>query len=177
MKAVVVYKSKTGFVKKYAEWIAQELSADLFEASAITIDKLKEYDAIVYGGGLYIAGINGVKMITQHLDMLKGKKIAVYATGLSPERPEAMRDVTSKNFTPEQLQHIRFFYLRGGFDSSKHSLYYKMLMKLLEWSLKFKQKRKKVLTSDELGILDACKNKADFSNKNYIKELVAYIKA
>ncbi|GEA31640.1 flavodoxin [Clostridium beijerinckii] len=28
MKTVVIYKSKTGFTKKYAKWIAEELSAD-----------------------------------------------------------------------------------------------------------------------------------------------------
>lgn len=27
MKSVVIYKSKTGFSKKYAQWIAKELSA------------------------------------------------------------------------------------------------------------------------------------------------------
>ncbi len=26
MKTIVVYKSKTGFTKKYAEWISEELS-------------------------------------------------------------------------------------------------------------------------------------------------------
>lgn len=29
MKIVVVYKSISGFTKKYAEWIAEELEADL----------------------------------------------------------------------------------------------------------------------------------------------------
>ena len=29
VKTLVVYWSKTGFVKKYAEWIAEELKADL----------------------------------------------------------------------------------------------------------------------------------------------------
>jgi len=40
MKTIVIYMSKTGFVKKYAEWIAAELSADIFEAAKVTGDML-----------------------------------------------------------------------------------------------------------------------------------------
>jgi flavodoxin len=29
MKAAVIYKSKTGFAKQYAGWLAEELKADL----------------------------------------------------------------------------------------------------------------------------------------------------
>ncbi|MDD2402659.1 MAG: flavodoxin domain-containing protein, partial [Clostridia bacterium] len=49
MKTVVVYKSKSGFTKKYAEWIAKELSAEIFEASRITADMMMDYDTVVYG--------------------------------------------------------------------------------------------------------------------------------
>ena len=37
MKTVVVYKSISGFTKKYAEWIAHELRADLLGAKKIDI--------------------------------------------------------------------------------------------------------------------------------------------
>ena len=36
MKTVVIYKSRTGFTKKYAEWISEELSADIFDVSKVT---------------------------------------------------------------------------------------------------------------------------------------------
>jgi hypothetical protein len=76
MKTLVVYRSKSGFVQRYAEWIAGDLKADLLEGSGVTVDNLTGYDAIVYGGGLYESGINGVKIITGNLDQLEGKRIA-----------------------------------------------------------------------------------------------------
>ena len=63
MKSVVIYKSRSGFVKNYAQWIAEELSADIYDASMVKVDMLLEYDNIIYGG-LYISGINGIKLIT-----------------------------------------------------------------------------------------------------------------
>lgn len=171
MKTIVVYKSKSGFAKKYAQWIAEELSADLFEASKVTGDTLSAYDTVIYGGGLYAVGINGVKLIKQNLDKLKGKKVVVFATGASPFREEVISEVRNKNFTSEQQEHIRFFYLRGGFDYSKLTPFYKVLMSLMKWMLK----RKKELTPDERGMLSAYDKPKDFTSKKNIDEMIAYI--
>ncbi|MGH4118018.1 flavodoxin domain-containing protein [Clostridium sp.] len=64
----MVYKSKTGFVRNYAEWITEELSADIFEVSKVDINMLTKYDTVVYGGSLHAVGINGVNFITKNID-------------------------------------------------------------------------------------------------------------
>jgi len=115
MKTLVLYKTSSGFTRKYAEWIAEELSADIFDVAKFDANKLDDYDNVVYGGSLHAVGIIGVKFITKNLDRLKGKKLAVFATGASPVREEVIREVRDKNFTQEQQKYIRFFYLRGGF--------------------------------------------------------------
>lgn len=171
MKTIVVYKSKSGFTQKYAEWIARELSADLFEASKVSIDILAAYDTVIYGGGLYAVGINGVKLITENLEKLKSKKVVVFATGATPPREEAINEVRDKNFTAAQQEQIRFFYLRGGFDYNKMRPFDRILITLLKWKIK----GKKELTADERGILAACDKPADFTRKKNIDELISYI--
>ena len=171
MKTVVIYKSKTGFSKKYAEWIADELIADIFDVSKVTSKMLTDYDTMIYGGGLYAVGINGVNNITQNLDEFKDKKIVVFATGMSPFREEAISEVRNKNFTSEEQKHIQFFYLRGGFDYSKLKPFYKVLMTLLKWKIKWK----KELTSDERSILASYDKPVDFSRKKNIVELITYV--
>jgi menaquinone-dependent protoporphyrinogen IX oxidase len=173
LKNIVIYKSKSGFVKKYAEWIAAELAADLFEASEVTIDKLAAYDTVIYGGGLYAVGINGVKFITRNLDKLKGKKVVVFASGATPPREEAIHEVRNRNFSVEQQQRIRFFYLRGGFDYDKLKPVDKVLMTLMKWKLK----GKKELVADERGMLAAYDHPADFTRKKNIDELIAYVRS
>ena len=139
MKTIVIYKSKTGFTRKYAEWIAEDLSADTFDISKVTINILTAYDTIIYGGSLYAVGIIGVKLITQNIDKLKDKKIVVFATGASPSREDGINEVIDKNFTQEQQKYIKFFYLRGGFNYSKLNLFDKFLMTLLKWKIKNKK--------------------------------------
>ena len=176
MKTIVLYKSKSGFVKKYAQWIAEDLSADLYEASNVSIDNLLGYDVIVYGGGLYASGINGFKFITGNVDKLKDKKLIAFACGAVAPREDAMKEIYTQNFTEEQGKHIKFFYLRGGFDFNKLTFTDKVLMKLLEWKIKFKKKRGQELNGDEIGMLKAYEKPADFTKRDNIKELVAYAK-
>jgi len=171
MKTVVIYKSKTGFAKKYAEWISEELSADIFDASKVNVSMLTAYDTVVYGGGLYAVGINGVKFITQNLDKLKDKKVIVFATGASPFREEVLSEVRDRNFTFDEQKYIQFFYLRGGFDYSKLKPFDKVLMTLLKWKLKMK----KELTPDERGMLASYDKPVDFTRKKNIDAIITYI--
>lgn len=172
MKSIVVYRSKTGFTEKYAGWIAEALQADIIEASEkVTGSLLAPYDNVIFGGSLHAVGINGVKHITRNLDSLKGKKVAIFATGASPSREGVLDEVKNKNFTADQQKSISFFYLRGGFDYSKLKPADRTLMTLLKWRLK----AKRGLTPDERGMLAAYDTPVDFTNKKYIDEIVSYI--
>jgi menaquinone-dependent protoporphyrinogen IX oxidase len=171
MKTVVIYKSKTGFTKKYAEWISKDLAADIFDTSKANIDMLNTYDTVIYGGSLYAVGILGVKFITENLDKLKDKKLVVFATGASPWREEILNEVKNKNFTTEQQRSISFFYLRGGFDYSKLNLFDKFLMTLL----RLKIKSKKELTSDEKSLLSMYDKPVDLTMKKNIDEIITYV--
>ncbi|QEK11734.1 flavodoxin [Crassaminicella thermophila] len=171
MKTIVIYKSKSGFVKKYAEWIAEELSADIFEAKHLSIDKLLNYDTIIYGGGLYAVGINGIKIITKNFSKLKNKNIVVFACGASPFKEEILNEIKNNNFNPQQQNHISLFYMRGGFDYNKLNLIDKVIMQLL----KFHLKRKSNLTPAEKGMLSAYTNPVDFTRKKNIEKLIEYV--
>ncbi|MBN2790676.1 MAG: flavodoxin [Candidatus Delongbacteria bacterium] len=168
MNTIVIYRSKSGFVKKYAEWISEELTADLKEYSQVSINDLSKYRTIIYGGGLYVSGINGVKFITNNMHKLDDKKIIVFATGASTGKPEDLDNIKRKNFTYDQLKSIKIFYLRGGFDFKKLKFPYTIIMRLMKWKLS----RQEFLTSDEKGMLDSFDNPTDFTSKENIEELV-----
>lgn len=171
MSTLVIYKSRSGFTKKYAEWIKDELTADIYEASKINAKMMAGYDTIIYGGGLYAVGINGVKLITNNLGRLNDKKIIVFATGASPNEARVFQDVVNRNFTIAQQKQIRFFYLRGGFDYNKLTPFFKAVMSLMKWTLK----RKKDPTPDDQGMLAAFDQPVDFTDKNNLKDLLAYV--
>ncbi|WP_270566157.1 flavodoxin domain-containing protein [Clostridium beijerinckii] len=173
MKTVVIYKSKTGFTKKYAEWIAEELSADIFNASKVNINTLNKYDTIIYGGSLYAVGIIGVGLIKKNINKLKDKRLVVFATGASPLRDNVINEVVNKNFTVDEQKYIKFFYLRGGFNYNKLSYFDKFLMTLLK--LKIKNKKQEDLSADEKGMLAIYDKPVDFTDKKNIGKIITYV--
>lgn len=170
MRAIIMYTSTTGFTKKYAEWIAKDLGADLVEARSLRPETLQDYDTIIYGGSFHAVGIRGIKELKKNFPRLDGKKIIVFATGATPSRSDVPEEVIDANFSPEERSRIRFFYLRGGFDYSKLGLVDKLLMGLL----KLKIKGKKEKTPDEKGMLAADSRPVDFTRKAYIQDLIAF---
>ncbi len=174
MKTIVVYKTKYGSTKTYAEWIAQELSCEAVDVKNTNIEKLTEYDAIIYGGGLYAEVINGVSIITKNLDKLKGKKIAVYTTGITPLDCRAYYDdyVIKKNFKDGVPDNIRVFNFLGKMKMDELSVVHRTALK----SLKKIMSSKKNPSEMEKLLVELCDADGDFSNKEDIKELISYIK-
>lgn len=173
-KIVVIYKSKYGSSKKYAQWIAEEVKGDLFDASEIKVEMLKEYDTIVYGGGLYASGISGISLITKNFDIIKDKKIIVYTVGLaSTDKKEVFAPIIEKNFPKEIIDNIKFFHFRGGIDYKKLNLVHKAMMAMLKKVVSKKPEDK--LTDDDKGLLATYGDKVDFTDKSAIVPLVNYI--
>jgi menaquinone-dependent protoporphyrinogen IX oxidase len=173
MKTAVIYRSKSGFVKNYALMLSDALTADVFNGEKVDFNELENYDTLIFGGGLYAVGINGLKFIKQAMETLRDKKIIVFACGASPPSDEIHEEVFERNFDEEERKKIKFYYLRGGFQYDRCTFKDKILMRLL----KFKLNKKENLTPDEKGMLAAYSKPVDFTNKKNISEIVCYVKS
>lgn len=173
-KSVVVYKSNYGSTKIYAKWIAKELDADIYEAKEVKIDKLKEYDNIILGGGLYAGGISGSSIISKNFDSIKDKKIIVFTVGLAPTKDkEIFKPIIEKNFTLEMRKSISFFHLRGGIDYKKLNIIHKVMMAMLKFMLS--RKKPEELTEDDKLMLKTYGDKVNFIDVNTAVGIVSYV--
>ena len=59
MKILVTYKSKTGFTKKYAKWIAEELNCEKKDIKNVTSKDIAKYDLVIHGGWIFGGVISG----------------------------------------------------------------------------------------------------------------------
>lgn len=174
MKALVVYKTKYGSTRTYAEWIGEELNCKVVDCKDISIDELEKYDAIIYGGGLYAEIINGVTLITKNIDRLKNKKIAVFTTGITPIDCRDYYDklVIEKNFKNGVPECIKIFNFTGKMIIEELSLVHKTALKTLKKIMSSKNNP----TEMEKLLIELCDADGDFSDRNQIEELVKYIK-
>lgn len=169
-KVVVIFKSKYGSTEKYAKWIAEDVSADIFKAGEVKTEELKEYDTIVYCGGLYAGGILGFSFIKNNYLKFCDKRLIVVAVGATLNRDEAIEEVKAQNFTDEMKDIVQFFLLRGGLNYKKMNVFDRLLMLLLVKSLKLKKTEQ--LNDDAKGILATYGKTVDFTNKSTIAPII-----
>ena len=174
MNGIVIYKSKYGSTKQYAEWIANELGIDFVEAKNVKACDLKKYDTIIYGGGLYAEVINGVSLITKNFEDLKDKKLIVYSTGITPLDCRDYYDVyvIKKNFKPYMLDKIKVYNFLGKMVLAELSPVHRAALKTLKKIMSSKENPSEM----EKLLVELCDADGDFSDKGTIKNLINYAK-
>ena len=99
-RIAVIYQSKYGSTRQYAQWIARDLGAQLLERSAVSPASLREYDVVVYGGGLYAGGIAGVDLVAKY----PCPPLVVFTVGLANPAITDYSEILNRNFSPEQRE-------------------------------------------------------------------------
>ncbi len=166
MKVIVAYKSKYGYTKKYAEWIAETLGCDIKENASLA--DVAGYDTVICGGGIYAGRINGAKLITKNLGRLAGKKLVLFAVGSSAGRSGELEAFWEKALEENVREQVPHFYLRGGFDYGRLGRIDRMMMDMLKKMLL----KKDLLTDDDKGLLAAYETPVDFTDRENLNELL-----
>ncbi|WP_099469727.1 flavodoxin domain-containing protein [Konateibacter massiliensis] len=178
-KIAVIYKSKYGFTKTYAQWISDELKADLLEADKTKPAALQEYDVIVYGGGLYAGGVSGISLITKNFASINSKAIFLFTVGAADvadrQNTDSIRKSLARVLTPEMQEKIKIYHLRGGMDYANMSFMHRTMMGMMMKMLH--KKSESELTSEEKSMIETYGQKVDFTDRSTITPLVQAIKA
>ena len=119
---VIIYASNTGNTEKYAKILQEDLNIPAYPISNVP-DVHKGGDAI-YLGWVMAGNVVGYKKTSKMCNVK-----CVIAVGMTPESPE-MTETTRKNIGagPETA----VFYVQGGYDAKKLKGVNKMIMKVVE---------------------------------------------
>lgn len=123
MKTLVTYQSKTGFTKKYAEWIAQALACDLKEASKVSEVEIAAYDLVIHGGWIMGGMVNGLDKIRN----FHPKKLIVFGVGFTEKDKADLSQWKEAN----KLGDAPFYYYEGGTDPKKMGFMGRTMVKLV----------------------------------------------
>ena len=170
MSGIILYKSKYGATKQYAEWIAEETGFSCVQIDKANINEVARKDVIILGGGVYASGIACIPFLKKNIGKLKEKKIIVYACGASPFKDSAVETVRQHNFKGD-LEGIEFFYCRGTFDMKSMTFADRTLCKMLRNAV-----GKRNPTEYEIWeqALMSCKEdeRGDWVDRSYIEPIV-----
>lgn len=175
MKTIIVYSSQTGFTKRYADWLAEELGAD-----AITLDEAKKQnnqyfddaDAIIYGGWAMGGKVVNSEWFTQRIPKWKGKKLVLFCVGASPSETPDVEVALHNALTDEERKYAKAFYCQGGIAYEKMKLPFKLAMKAFASMVR----KKKDATEQEKEMGEMISHSYDIADKKYIMPIVEYVR-
>jgi len=188
-KTLIIYYSKYGTTKKYAEWIASELNGDICAISDFKKDTqgkstqgkytLDNYDVIVIGSALYAGRIQGMDIINKNYEILRGKKIVLFTCGLADySKSENINEIAGRiaAVIPENIrQDIKIFYLRGGVNYKEMGFIHKKMMDMMRMLEERKLKKEGDNASEETReFLATYGQTLDFMDKSSIIGILEY---
>lgn len=164
-RIAVVYKSKYGSTKKYAEWIAEETGADLFNVDTCKGSDLSDYDTIVFGGCIHAGGLQGIEFLRKNMNTFCVKDVFAFAVGLNVDSIEARQECREINFV-KQLKDIPCYFMHGAYDPAVVKGMDKAIMGLL----------KRLMDNSNPELKEAVTNGADYVDRAEIKYIVDALK-
>ena len=169
---VVIYNSQTGFTKKYAQWLSDELECECVEFAAVGKLDFEQYGTIIFGGWACAGSVSKLKWFKNNMKKWDGKRLAVYCVGGSPiENPEI--EVAMKSwFSEEEYQKVKTFYCPGGFDYEKMPTASKVMMKMFLSALKAKKDK----TEEDKMQIEMISKSYDISDRKYIGPIVEWVR-
>ncbi len=143
MKVLILYSSKTGFSKRYAQWLAESLNCQAIPFKERKSVNGHDYEKIILFGGLYAGQMSGLKWLKSKLPALSGKRLAAVAVGCAPaDGPDLSESMTKLlGDTPE----IKGFYCQGGLDYEHMGAVDRAMMAALRAALKSKPDKAEML--------------------------------
>ena len=173
MNKIIIYGSKYGTTKKYAEELSRRTNIKAISFKDVN-HQINDYDVIIYLGGLYAGGILGMSKTLKKLNNIASKKIIIATVGLSDPKDEVnksnIRNNIKNQIPKEVFEKAKIFHLRGGIDYSKLNFAHKTMMKLLYNAVKNLPKEK--LTAEDRAMIETYNKKVNFIDFSSLDEII-----
>ena len=173
-KALIIYHSTYGSTKKYAEWLSENVEADVYDLNFFIPEMLNDYHTIIIGGGLYAGKINGLRFLNQIYGSLRDQKIIIFACGVVDntikENTDKLVKRIKKSIPKELFNRSKIYFLRGSIDYDKLSYLHRFMMWIMYTILKRKDYNK--LSNEDKVLVDTYGKTVSYVDKESISEIV-----
>lgn len=127
-KVLIVYQSKYGSTRQYAEWLHSEISGDLVDVEKGAKPAFAEYDIIIFGSYIRTGRIVIAPLILEAWNGVKEKKVVLFTVSGTPPQHPNIQQIFNKGFPEEIREEIKYFPLRGRMFSQDLSFFDKLLV-------------------------------------------------
>ena len=171
MEIIIYYNSKTGFTKKYAGWIAEELKCSVFSYRDFKKNTSYENSIVIFGSRIHAGKIECLNKVKAYFT--DKRNLIVFATGATPAlETTVIEKMWEANFTSEENEVIPHFYMQSGLNYEKMGFIDRNVMKIVAKLIGGKKNKNET----EKGFDQAIKKSHDISSKDYIIPLLKFVR-
>ena len=177
MERIIIYGSKYGTTKRYAEELSQRTGIPCRNCKEVK--SLSSCKVVIHLGGIYAGQILGLSQTAKLLRREPAAKLLVVTVGLSDPADETnARNI--QNFIKKQLADLlwaetKLFHLRGGMDYSRLSVAHRAMMGLLYSRVKKIPPEER--NSETQGLIETFGRKVDFTDFESLNEITGFLMA
>lgn len=168
MNAMIIYYSKTGFTRQYAEWLAEALGCSCVPYERRKQIDPKQYDMVVFGSWCHAGRIKKLKWFLEKFNVGADCRKAVFAVGAMPPDNPVVKTLFEQNMSAEDFKKIPAFYVPGGLRYEKMGLTSRLMMKAFSQMVA----NKKDKTADEEEMAQIISRSFDISDRSYLEPLI-----
>lgn len=174
MRQIIIYGSRYGSAKRYAERLA-ELTG--FEAVAHSAEKnIGSFDRVIYIGAIYAGSVLGLKSSVKK--MTEKQELIVVSVGLTDTADQTnignIRNTIKSQIPAHFYNESRLFHLRGAIDYSRLGLFYRLLMRMIH--SKASKTPAAELDATSKAVLETYGKRADLVDFNSLQMILDIIK-
>ncbi len=172
-EVTVIYSSKYGATKRYAEELHRRNPGTLLEIKDYKAKNISG-DVVVFFAPIYAFGLLNLSLLERDISRIRDKKVAVFCVGASNYNKKEFRRLYRHHFDGP-LKDVPAFYGRGAWQTDKMTRMDKALLRFNYH--KIKNKRKTKLQAWEKDFLTIYGKNWDWVDFSYLEDLEEWIRA
>ncbi len=174
MRQIIIYGSRYGSAKRYAERLA-ELTG--FEAVAHSAAKnIGSFDRVIYIGAIYAGSVLGLKSSVKK--MTEKQELIVVSVGLTDTADQTnignIRNTIKSQIPAHFYNENRIFHLRGAIDHNQLGFFYHLLMRMIH--SKASKTPAEELDATAKAVLETYGKRVDYVDFNKLQTILDIIK-
>lgn len=152
MEGLIVYKSKYGATRQYAEWLGQSLKVPVSAIESLNREQLSTTNQVIIGTSVYVGKMLIHPWILQNQDYLRNKRVFLFVVcGTPASDRQAVENIIKNNLPGDLADQFSIFFLPGRLIHGKLSWIDRVILALGSMRQKDPEK-KKAMRADYNGV-------------------------
>ena len=168
-KIAVVYSSKSGHTKQYADWLKEEIDdVDVIPVATFSPSQTMAYKLIIFACGVYGDKLSIMDFVKKNINAMAPQKTMIMAVSwYTNDSEDAKKKLIEENY-PEQFKNtVPIFVLNSGIDKKSLSAMDKMKLTAAQVMIDKKDGR----SSDDINALAIIKGYSDQTSKDNLASI------